>query len=49
MHVPADNAGSHQVFLLAPEGLAEQLDELVDDLLREGCLESLVDVPALGA
>jgi hypothetical protein len=45
MHVPEDSSGSERVFLLAPEGLAAQLDELVADLLREGCLEQLVDIP----
>lgn len=34
--------GSGEVFLLAPAGLSAELDELVQDLLNEGCLESLL-------
>lgn len=42
MHVAEDSHGSNEVFLLAPAGLSVQLDELVGDLLREGCLEELL-------
>jgi hypothetical protein len=34
--------GSGEVFLLAPAGLSAELDELVVDLIREGCIEALV-------
>ncbi|MFT3922684.1 MAG: DUF4911 domain-containing protein [Myxococcales bacterium] len=45
MHVSQDSHGSDEVFLLAPAGLTSQLDELIRDLLDEGCLEALCDPP----
>lgn len=36
MHADAEG----RVWLLAPSALASQLDELIDDLLREGSLEA---------
>ncbi len=43
MHERAKNGdGSGEVFLLAPAALSAQLDELVQDLLDEGCLSSLL-------
>src|SRR3954471_6031936 len=33
-----DSQGSGEVWLLAPVGFAAALDELIGDLLREGCL-----------
>jgi hypothetical protein len=41
MHVE-DKNGSDEVFLLAPTGLEAELDELVQDLLQEGCLDALL-------
>jgi hypothetical protein len=35
--------GSGNVWLLAPVGYAAALDELIADLLREGCLDALVN------
>jgi|GEM_PF-6101153 len=43
MHVSPNTPGSQEVFLLAPVELTRALDELVRDLLDEGCLDGLCD------
>ncbi len=49
MHVDEDSHGSGRVLLLAPACLGAQLDELIDDLLREGCLDARLSPAARGA